>query len=67
VANTISGDTTLTAGTLRLGNINALQNSSLVPNGGTLSFQTITSANIGGLKGSGALSLTGVHAQYRQQ
>ncbi len=59
-ANTFTGDTILTAGSLRIGNINALQNSTLVPNGGTLALQSITSANIGGLKGSGALSLTGV-------
>jgi len=69
-ANTYSGNTSLAAGTLTLGNSLALQNSTLSANtgGGTLSFGSLTSATLGGLSGnqnlalvnatSGALALT---------
>ena len=52
-----SGDTTISNGTLVLGNTNALQNSCLNNVGGTLSFGTLTTATLGGLKGSRSLVL----------
>jgi fibronectin-binding autotransporter adhesin len=59
-ANTFSGDTKLAGGTLQVGNSLALQNSTLDYNsyGGSLSFGTLTSATLGGLKGAQNLSLT---------
>lgn len=57
-SNTYSGNTTLTAGTLTLGNTNALRNSTLSMNGGTLSFGSLTNSTIGGLSGSGNITLT---------
>lgn len=58
-ANTFTGDTKITGSSLILANINALQNSTLDYNsyGGTLSFGTLTSATLGGLKGNQNLSL----------
>jgi fibronectin-binding autotransporter adhesin len=57
-ANTFSGSTTNNQGTIRLANGNALQNSTYVGNGGTLSFGALTSATLGGLAGSsGTLTL----------
>lgn len=58
-ANTHSGTTIANAGTLNLGNVNAVQNSTLDTSGAgtvglTLSGQTY---NVGGLQGSGALAL----------
>lgn len=60
-ANTFSGTTSITGGTLTLGNSLALQNSTLnytVSNGGALSFGTLTAATLGGLSGDKALALT---------
>ena len=59
-ANTYSGDTKINDGSITLANVNALQNSTLDYNsyGGTLSFGTLTTAILGGLKGSQYLSLT---------
>ncbi len=53
-ANTYSGDTQISGGTLTLANANALQNSTLDYNsyGGTLSFDAQTAATFGGLKGN---------------
>ncbi len=56
-ANTYTGATTLTSGTLTIGNSGALQNSTLTFNGGTLSFGTQTAATFGGLTGSQSLVL----------
>ena len=52
-ANTYTGDTKISAGTLALGNSSALGGSTLDYNsyGGTLSFGTLTSATMGGLEG----------------
>ncbi len=59
-ANTYSGDTKVSGGSLRLGNSLALQNSTLDYNnyGGSLSFGGLTNATFGGLKGSQSLALT---------
>ena len=60
-ANTYSGNTTLSAGTLILANANALQNSTLTysSTGGSLSVaDTVTSLNLGGLAGDRALPST---------
>lgn len=59
-ANTFLGDTSITGGTLLLGNSLALQNSTLnyAGQGGSVSFGTLTSATLGGLKGNQNLSLT---------
>ncbi|CAN5667748.1 hypothetical protein BH11VER1_BH11VER1_17180 [soil metagenome] len=61
-ANTHTGDTTVNKGTLALGNINALQNSTL--NTGAAGTQTVTftapgtnTYNLGGLKGADALAI----------
>ena len=56
------GDTTLTTGTLNLQNINALQNSVLKMNGGSVTFGTsttvgLTSVALGGLSGSVNINL----------
>jgi autotransporter-associated beta strand protein len=56
-SNTFSGPTTIISGTLSIGNTDALLNSSVNYNGGTLGFGTLTSATLGGLEGSQALSL----------
>ena len=45
-ANTHDGTTTLNSGTLTLGNQNALQNSTLMMNGGTLVFDSSVTANV---------------------
>ena len=51
-ANTFTGDTTLTSGTLRLGNASSLSNSALDTTGsGTLQLSGTTALNLGGLKG----------------
>jgi autotransporter-associated beta strand protein len=57
VANTYSGDTNLNAGTLSVAHQDALAQTNLVPGGGTLAVASISSLNVGGLKGSGALSV----------
>ena len=59
-ANSFTGITRVSSGTLRLGNSNALQASTLTldaGDSGTLSFGRVTSANFGGLAGSRNLSL----------
>ena len=58
-ANTFSGMTTVSAGTLNVANSNALQNSTLVaPTVGTVVLAPgVGSFNVGGLTGSGNLSL----------
>ncbi len=58
-ANTFTGDTAVSAGTLTLGNSLALQNSTLNYNnqGGVLSFGSLTAATLGGLKGAQNLLL----------
>jgi autotransporter-associated beta strand protein len=45
-ANTHDGTTTLNSGTLTLGNQNALQDSTLMMNGGTLVFDSSVTANV---------------------
>ena len=56
-ANTYTGDTTLSSGTLTLGTATALQNSTVNYQGGTLSFGSQTSATLGGLEGAQTLAL----------
>ena len=57
--NTYTGATTISAGTLALGNSLALQGSTLTaPASGGLSFGTLTYAKLGGLTGSNNLALT---------
>ena len=76
-ANTYTGDTKIDAGTLKLGNNLALQNSALDTSGaGTLDITALTTPTMGGLKGSTSLALhagitaltlnpqTGVTASY---
>ena len=65
--NTFSGDTLISGGTLRLTNAQALQNSTVDTSGsGSLNFSGLTAATLGGLKGSGNLSLTNTaHAAGR--
>lgn len=57
-ANTYTGRTTVSAGTLTLGNTLALQNSPLALNSGALTFGSLTSATLGGLSGTQNLALT---------
>jgi fibronectin-binding autotransporter adhesin len=55
--NTFSGPTLISSGTLQIGTALALQNSLLNTNGaGTLAF-SVASANLGGLSGSGNITL----------
>ena len=61
-ANTNSGLTTLSGGTLGLGNSLALQNSTLNDSSGTLSFGTLTAATLGGLQGANSLGLSNVNS-----
>ncbi|MGA2259547.1 MAG: autotransporter-associated beta strand repeat-containing protein, partial [Thermoguttaceae bacterium] len=57
-ANSYTGNTIVTGGTLDLGNSSAIQNSTLTTSGaGTLSFGGLSSATFGGLSGSGNLLL----------
>ncbi len=57
-ANTHTGDTNLAAGTMNLGNTNALQNSALNFTGGTLAFtNSLTAYTFGNLKGNQTLTL----------
>jgi autotransporter-associated beta strand protein len=57
-ANTFSGVTTISAGTLLLGHPLALQNSTLTaPASGGLSFGSLTSATFGGLSGFNPITL----------
>ncbi len=60
-ANTFSGDTRIGAGTLTLGHSSALAGSTLDMNtadSGSLSFDSVTAATLGGLKGTRNLVLT---------
>ncbi len=61
-ANTYGGDTRISGGgVLELGNVNAMQNSTLdrqAGDTGNLSFGSLTSANLGGLKGAKGFGLT---------
>ena len=59
-SNTYSGNTSVAGGTLLLQNSSALQNSTLDynSNGGVLNFGSLTSANVGGLKGNQNLPLS---------
>ena len=56
--NVAASATTLSGGTLRLAHALALQGSALNSNGGSLAFQGITSATLGGLSGAQNVSLT---------
>jgi len=56
-ATTYSGTATVVAGTLELGNAAALQDSILNPTGGSVAFNGITSATLGGLIGTSNLNL----------
>ena len=56
-ANTYTGDTVIANGWLTLGTTTTLQTSTLDSQGGTLSFGTLTSATLGGLKGSQGIAL----------
>ena len=64
-ANTYTGNTTISGGTLNLGNSSALAGSMLDYNnyGGSLSFGSLTSANFGGLQGGQNLALTNASSQ----
>jgi autotransporter-associated beta strand protein/T5SS/PEP-CTERM-associated repeat protein len=57
-ANTYSGPTTVTGGTLSLQNQYALQDSTFQGGTGTLSFGTLTAATFGGLSGGTSSNLT---------
>jgi autotransporter-associated beta strand protein len=57
VANTYTGDTNLNAGTLTVAHVDALAQTNLVPGGGTLAIASVSSMNVGGIKGSGGLAL----------
>ncbi len=57
-ANTYTGATTIAAGTLRITNSLALQNSTVNLTGGTLDLNGLA-ASVGGLAGSGSLDLHG--------
>ena len=58
-ANTLSGQTTVSSGTLILANGNALQNSTVAPSGGSVTFSSSDSTfTFGGLTGSGNISLS---------
>ncbi|MFM8494820.1 MAG: beta strand repeat-containing protein, partial [Planctomycetia bacterium] len=57
--STFSGDTFISAGTLTLGNANALFGSTFdTASTGTLSLGTLSAATVGGLKNSGTFTLT---------
>ncbi len=57
-ANSFTGATTVSGGILTLGHQQALQNSIVTLDGGTLGFSTITQATFVGLRGSAPLALT---------
>ena len=58
-ANTFSGGTTITAGTLRMGNAAALGTGSVTLGGGTLDVNGLTTNDIGSLSGSGTITNNG--------
>jgi len=57
-ANTYTGNTIVLPSTLILANAQALQNSTVYLNGGTINFNGITNATFGGLGGTQNLTLT---------
>jgi autotransporter-associated beta strand protein len=59
-ANTFTGTTTVTEGTLTLTNALALQNSALNISGGSVVLSGLTTLTLGGLNGSSTLDLTGI-------
>jgi fibronectin-binding autotransporter adhesin len=59
-ANTYTGNTNVSSGTLELANSNALQNSTLNITGGALNFGSLSSATLGGLSGNQNISLAGI-------
>jgi autotransporter-associated beta strand protein len=61
--NTFSGNTRLDAGTVRIADASALQMSTVDIRSGSLSFAGLTSATLGGLKGTGSLSLSNTSSQ----
>jgi fibronectin-binding autotransporter adhesin len=61
-ANTFSGNTTVSDGTLQLGNALAMQNSTINLQHGTLDFGALTAATIGGLSGTNVVNLTNATA-----
>ena len=58
-ANAYTGGTTITAGTLRMGNSAALGTGSLTLGGGTLDVNGLTTNDIGSLSGSGMITNNG--------
>ena len=62
VANTYSGTTTISGGTLSLANLNALQNTTLNYNnqGGTLNFGSLSNSTVQTIGGSGNTTTTAV-------
>ena len=62
VANTYSGTTTISGGTLTLANLNALQNTTLNYNnqGGTLNFGSLSNSTVQTIGGSGNTTTTAV-------
>jgi autotransporter-associated beta strand protein len=61
-ANTFTGNTTISAGTLKLANSTALGSSTVNYSAGLLDFGTLTTATVGGLSGSSDLALGSVAA-----
>ncbi len=59
-ANTFSGGTNISSGTIQLANVNALQNSTVAVNApiNSLSFTTTGTFNLGGLTGNGAFAIS---------
>ncbi len=62
-ANSYTGDTNLSSGSLTLGNSLALQNSTLNYTGGVLDFGSLTSVTLGALTGTGSVFLTNSSSQ----
>ncbi len=60
-ANTFNGFTTVSNGTLQIMNSQALQSSTLIYNSGTLAFNNIATATLGGLTGTNSLALTNLN------
>ncbi len=56
-SNSYAGGTTITSGTVRAGNVNALPQGKAVTDNGTLDLTAVASQTIGGLSGNGAVSL----------
>ena len=65
-ASTFSGGTTITAGTLRMGNAAALGTGSVTLGGGTLDINGLTTNDIGSLSGSGTITNNGGSAAVLQ-